>query len=100
MERSISAVDLLERGSVEVLSNEELYDRHFDAVSRWVANLAGPSADVEDLTQEVFIIAFKRLDTFRGEAKLTTWLYRIAINVVRNHRRRARIRQWLTFSSA
>lgn len=84
------------------MSPEELYTRHADAVSRWVANLAGPGAglDVEDLTHEVFIIAFRRLDGFRGDAKVTTWLYRIALNVVRNQRRRARIRRWLSLSSA
>lgn len=84
------------------MSPEELYTRHAEAVSRWVANLAGPGAgrDVEDLTHEVFIIAFRRLDAFRGDAKVTTWLYRIALNVVRNQRRRARIRRWFSLSSA
>lgn len=78
----------------ESISREQLYARHIDAVGRWVANLAGPGADVEDLAHEVFMIAFQRLDEFRGEAKLSTWLYRIAINVVRNARRRARVRRW------
>ncbi len=36
--------------------------------------------DAEDLTQEVFLKAYKRWDSFRGDSKVSTWLYRIAIN--------------------
>jgi RNA polymerase sigma-70 factor (ECF subfamily) len=63
-----------------------------------VAHLAGPGPEVEDLVQEVFIIACRRLESFRGDAKASTWLYGIARNVVRNHRRLARLRKLLPFS--
>jgi RNA polymerase sigma-70 factor (ECF subfamily) len=39
-------------------------------------------ADAEDLTQEVFIQLFRKIDTYRGEAAFTTWLYRLTVNVV------------------
>jgi RNA polymerase sigma-70 factor (ECF subfamily) len=39
-------------------------------------------ADAEDLTQEVFIQLFRKIDTFRGEAAFTTWLHRLTVNVV------------------
>jgi RNA polymerase sigma-70 factor (ECF subfamily) len=39
-------------------------------------------ADAEDLTQEVFVQLFRKIDTFRGEAAFTTWLHRLAVNVV------------------
>ena len=55
-----------------------------------------PDIDADDIVQEVFIIASKRLGGFRGEAKLSTWLFRITDRVVRNHRRCWRVRRVLT----
>src|SRR5262249_9801807 len=49
----------------------------------------------EDLTQEVFLIAQRLLPGVRGEAAVTTWLYRITANVVRHRRRRERVYRWL-----
>ncbi|MBI5505221.1 MAG: RNA polymerase sigma factor [Deltaproteobacteria bacterium] len=42
----------------------------------------------EDLTQQTFLQAAQRLDAFRGEGKVSSWLYRIAANVLRDHRRK------------
>lgn len=77
----------------------ELYLANADVVSRWVRALAGPSADVEDLVHDVFMIAFRRLPEFRSDAKVTTWLYRITLNVVRNHRRRRWFRRWVSLEA-
>ncbi len=44
-------------------------------------------SDAEDLTQEVFVEAFLNIDAFNQKSKLSTWLYRIAINKALNHRR-------------
>src|SRR5438067_1040427 len=73
---------------------EGLYRAHGQRVARWVQRLAGPSVDVEDLVHEVFLIVQRKLGGFRGEAKVTTWLYRITEHVVRHHRRRERVRRW------
>jgi RNA polymerase sigma-70 factor (ECF subfamily) len=73
---------------------DEIYRAHATAVARWAAKLAGPGADVEDLVHEVFLVARRRLPEFRGEAKLTTWLYRITERIVRASRRRDRFRRW------
>ncbi|MCX7929800.1 MAG: RNA polymerase sigma factor [Chlorobi bacterium] len=43
--------------------------------------------DAEDLVQEVFVRAWKSLDTFRGDARLSTWLHRITVNLFINMRR-------------
>ncbi|MCC7384527.1 MAG: sigma-70 family RNA polymerase sigma factor [Deltaproteobacteria bacterium] len=75
---------------------EALYRAHAPAVARWVARLGGPGVDLEDVVQEVFLIAGVKLSGFRGDAKVTTWLYRITSNVVRHQRRRARVRRWLS----
>lgn len=66
------------------------YERHFRFVYRVVSRMAGPGGDVDDLTQEIFAIAGQKLPEFEGRAKETTWLYRIAANVVSADRRKRR----------
>jgi len=48
----------------------------------------GPHFDPEDIAQEVFIIAGRRLNTFNNTSRVTTWLYGIKFNVVRSFRRK------------
>jgi RNA polymerase sigma-70 factor, ECF subfamily len=74
---------------------DEVYRSHAGHVARWIGHLGGPSADVDDLVHEIFLVADRRLADFRGDAKLTTWLYRITERVVRGRRRNDRIRRWL-----
>lgn len=49
-----------------------------------VARMLGNRADAEDLAQEVFITVFRSIDSFRGDARLSTWLYRVAVNHCKN----------------
>jgi RNA polymerase sigma-70 factor (ECF subfamily) len=81
------------------LELETVYRVYGPLVERWVCRLGGPSSDLEDLVQEVFIKVDRLLPGFRGEAKLTTWLYRITENVVGHARRKQRFRRWLIGSS-
>ena len=69
-----------------------LYREHAGAVARWAGRLGGPGIDVEDVVQDVFLTAHRLLPSFRGEAKITTWLFRITQNQVRHRRRKER---WL-----
>src|SRR5687767_12343320 len=62
----------------------ELYDGHAPRVYRLIYRLCGDDELAQDLTQDVFIRAFDRLDRFRGESTLSTWLHRIAITVTAN----------------
>ncbi|MHB8417480.1 MAG: RNA polymerase sigma factor [Myxococcales bacterium] len=71
----------------------EIYRDHLRAVARWARSLGGPQADVDDLVQEVFTVALRRLPSYRGEAKLTTWLFGITRNVIRAERQRSRWRR-------
>jgi RNA polymerase sigma-70 factor (ECF subfamily) len=71
-----------------------VYAEHAATVARWAARLGGPAADVEDITQEVFVIVNRRLAEFRGDARLTTWLFGITAKVAANERRRRKLRQW------
>jgi RNA polymerase sigma-70 factor, ECF subfamily len=76
------------------LTFSDVYRAHFDFVYRVVARLAG-SGDVEDLVQEVFVVVHRRLGEFRGDARVSTWLFRIAYRVVGAHVRRERLRRRL-----
>ncbi len=78
----------------ELPSIEALFSRHADSVARWAARLGGPSIDADDVVQDVFLIAQRRLPEFRGESSDRTWLYRITERVVWNRCRRERIRRW------
>lgn len=63
---------------------QAVYQEHAKAVYYFVLRLIGDAAQAEDVTHDVFIKAFKKMPGFRGEAKIRTWLYRIAINHCRN----------------
>lgn len=77
-----------------------LFRKHRAAVSRIVFRMLGPSADLEDVVQEVFIQVYRSLPDFRGQSKFSTWLHRVAVNVVLMARRRARSRPLLTGEEA
>jgi RNA polymerase sigma-70 factor, ECF subfamily len=77
---------------------DAIYRAHAGTVARWAAKLAGPGCDAEDLVHEVFLVVRCRLPEFRGDAKVTTWLYRITERVALQSRRRERFRRW--FDSA
>ncbi|MHB8419377.1 MAG: RNA polymerase sigma factor [Myxococcales bacterium] len=74
---------------------DEVYRTYAGDVTRWAARLGGPRVELEDAVQEVFVIVQRELPRYRGEARLTTWLYRITENVVRHQRRRRRWLGWL-----
>lgn len=65
---------------------EELYETWVDHVARWIRALGGPQGDREDLVQDVFLVAYRRLPDFDGRNP-AGWLYRIARRRVRDFRR-------------
>jgi|JI10StandDraft_1071094.scaffolds.fasta_scaffold147392_2 RNA polymerase sigma-70 factor (ECF subfamily) len=67
-----------------------LFRRHAGEVYRRLTRLVGPDPEREDLTQEVFIAAFRGLDRFRGDAAFSTWLHSVVVNVAYSHLRRRR----------
>jgi RNA polymerase sigma-70 factor (ECF subfamily) len=62
-------------------AHDEFYLRFRRNVSANLYRVLGDSNDLDDLVQDVFVIAFRGLESFRGDARLSTWLYRICINV-------------------
>lgn len=77
------------------LNFADLYDSWFDHVARWIHALGAPSADIEDLTQEVFLVVRRRMDSFDGR-NVAGWLYRIASRQVWQHRRRSWFKRVIT----
>jgi RNA polymerase sigma-70 factor (ECF subfamily) len=80
------------------LDLDSIYREHAEQVARWVAHLGGPGIEVDDVVHEVFLVVERRLGEFRGDARLTTWLYRIAERVTRESRRTDRLRRWLRWA--
>lgn len=67
-----------------------LYDSHVRRVRSQVGRMLGPGPEVDDVVQEVFVQLHRALPTFRGDAKFSTWLYRLTWNVTASHLRRRR----------
>ncbi len=77
----------------------ELYLQHRGAVARLVSRMMGPGPEVEDLVQDVFLHVYRSLPSFRGDAKFSTWLYRLTVNVVKMYFRRKQSRPKLTLGT-
>jgi RNA polymerase sigma-70 factor, ECF subfamily len=89
----LDEADLIKRcRAAERAAHDELYHRFRRQVAGNLYRVLGDRTDLDDLVQEVFVIAFRGLDRFRGDARLSTWLYRICVNValgrIRTRKRR------------
>lgn len=88
---SVDDRDLLERIRTGDRSAErDLYDAHVDRVYRLAFRMTGDPALAQDFTQDAFVRAFERLDTFRGESSLSTWLHAVTASVVLNGLRKVK----------
>ncbi|MDK2124077.1 RNA polymerase sigma factor [Parachitinimonas caeni] len=67
----------------------QLVSDHQTRLYRWVLKHIGQADDAADIAQQAFVEASKAIATFRGESELSTWLYGIAMNLVRNYLTRA-----------
>ena len=65
----------------------QIYDAHFDFVWRNARRLGVPESSADDVTQDVFMIVQRRLESYDGRASMQAWIYGILIRVVRDHRR-------------
>ncbi|MGH9961599.1 MAG: RNA polymerase sigma factor, partial [Pyrinomonadaceae bacterium] len=71
---------------------EELYRRHNRRVYSLCLRMTRSVSEAEDLTQDVFVQLFRKLNTFRGESSFATWLHRLAVNEVLMHFRKPAVR--------
>ena len=74
---------------------EELYRLHAGRLFNLTARMVGSAQEAEDVLQEVFLHAYRKLGSFRGESSLGTWLYRLGMNRCLDHLRgrHARMKQ-------
>jgi RNA polymerase sigma-70 factor (ECF subfamily) len=84
---SDDAVDVALAASGNGHAFERLYRRHVARVHSLARRMTGPE-HADELTQDVFVRAWEKLGTFRGEAAFGTWLHRLAINLILSRRSR------------
>jgi RNA polymerase sigma-70 factor (ECF subfamily) len=75
----------------------EIVRRYQERIYWTARRVMGSHEDADDITQEVFIRAFKGLAAFRGESSVFTWLYRITTNLSLNALRRKRVKDFLQY---
>ncbi len=76
-------VERAQRGDKKAF--EMLVIKYQRKLSRLLSRLIRDSAEIEDVTQEAFIKAYRALPAFRGDSAFYTWLYRIGINTAKNY---------------
>lgn len=74
------AIRLAQQGDAGAF--ERLYQLHNRRVYSLCLRMVSNTAEAEDLTQEAFLQLFRKIATFRGESAFSTWLHRLAVNVV------------------
>lgn len=74
------AIRLAQQGDAAAF--ERLYRMHNRRVYSLCLRMVGNTTEAEDLTQEAFLQLFRKIATFRGESAFSTWLHRLAVNVV------------------
>lgn len=84
--RDLRLIEAYRAGRSEAF--EELVSSYEPTIHRVLAQLNVTPADIEDLTQEVFLRIFRNLHRFRGQSSFYTWLYRITINVFFDHNKK------------
>src|SRR5262245_37271649 len=79
-----SGPDLIMRAQRgEEAAFESLFHQHKRRVYSLCLRVTRNTADAEELTQEAFLQVFRKIHTFRGESSFSTWLYMLALNIVR-----------------
>src|SRR5213076_1738191 len=84
----VRLMQLVGRG--DTIAFEQLIEKHQALVAGTVARMLGSNSDVEDIAQQVFIRVWKSAARYVAKAKFTTWLLKIARNLVFNEMRRAK----------
>jgi RNA polymerase sigma-70 factor (ECF subfamily) len=82
-----------EKQACELEPFEELFKLHHRKVYALCLRMTGDMTEAEDLSQEVFLQIFRKLDTFRGDSAFTTWIYRMTVNQVLMHFRKKKTRK-------
>lgn len=73
--------------STSIAQLTEEFEQHRAQLRSFVLRISGSESETEDIVQDAYERALRKLDSFRGEASLKTWLFSIAANVARNNRK-------------
>jgi len=87
-------IDRVRAGDEEAFAT--LVDRYRDRIHRLVFGLLRDADEAEDVTQEVFVKAFYRIASYKGDSAFYTWLYRVAVNAATDWRKKWRRRKGLS----
>jgi RNA polymerase sigma-70 factor (ECF subfamily) len=85
------AIRRAQRGDAEAF--ERLYHLHKGRVYSLCLRMLSNTAEAEEMAQEAFLQLFRKIQTFRGESAFSTWLHRLAVNVVLMHLRKKQLPQ-------
>lgn len=77
----------------DVRAFEALYRMHVGRTYALALRMLGDRLEAEEVTQDIWVRAWRRLDSFRGESSFTTWLHRLAVNRVLDHLRTRKRRE-------
>lgn len=77
----------------------ELVDRYYEPIYRYIYQFLYDAETAADLTQDTFLNAYKALPRLNDDSNLSAWLFTIATNLIRKHRRRRNLIQWIPLQS-
>lgn len=79
------------------LNFEEMYQQYGERVLNLAFRMTGNAEEARDLTQDIFVRIYENMDSYRGDAQVYTWIYRIATNHVLNHLKKSKRRSWMAW---
>jgi len=88
-EHDVSLIDSYSEQDENASTAEEVFYAHAPLVYSVAHRVLGNEADAEDVTQEVLLRVLHKLDSFRGEGRLASWLHRVTVNAALLHRRKS-----------
>ena len=90
------AQDALKNTDLDSEAFQKIFEENKGLIYALSFRLLGNRQEAENLTQEVFLNAFKAYSSFRGESKVSTWLYRIAVNQINRELRGKKLKKFLS----
>ena len=94
---SLEAHSVTESDTAPTIDFDRLYRDYKRKIFATVQGIVGPSDDVEDVVQVAFLEIHRSLPAFQGKSRLSTWIYRIAVNVALQHLRKRKRRKVFLF---
>ncbi|NOY58453.1 MAG: RNA polymerase sigma factor [Calditrichaeota bacterium] len=92
--KNLELLEKIRRGDRSAFKH--FYEEYKGMVFNVCYRMLNDKQDAEDATQDIFVKAFRSIQKFRSDAKLSTWLYQIAVNTGLNYARRKKIATWLS----